>query len=168
MHAYNGCWLLGSYFTQLEAVAGFNDDRYGQKLVHNKSRKAEEKHWTCSPPHKYFFLSSIEKWKDESNESNENEECMLLPLVHGKVLDIRFRSSLVIKIRQIVCFGRSRTCIEAQLVHNPTSNLPFQATKLRENKCIIHKRNSFRNLFPKTSTVPYLAYAQGRSSPFQA
>lgn len=32
---------VGSYFTQLEAVAGFNDDMYGQKLVHNKSRKAE-------------------------------------------------------------------------------------------------------------------------------
>lgn len=78
---HNACMPImdvGSYFTQLEAVAGFNDDRYGQKLVHNKSRKAEEKHWTCSPPHKYFFLSSIEKWKDESNESNENEECMLL------------------------------------------------------------------------------------------
>lgn len=69
---------------------------------------------------------------------------------------------------QNVCFGRSRTCIEAQLVHNPTSNLPFQATRLRENKCIIHKCNSFRNLFPKTSTVPYLAYAQGRPSPFEA
>lgn len=62
MHAYNGCWFL---FTQLEAVAGFNDDRYGQKLVHNKSRKAEEKHWTCSPPTSTssYLLSKSEKTK---------------------------------------------------------------------------------------------------------